>query len=92
VVIPHAHPGEEGVQMGGNHLLQGNEPLAVGHDDKARQDRWHLHPRDAALAGLNNAEDAIDLEALKRLPPEPVLEPAVDAAMQSEWKRLTSAK
>ena len=48
--------------------------------------------RDAALAGLNSAEDAADLEALKRLPPEPLLEPAVDAAMQSEWKRLTSAK
>ena len=48
--------------------------------------------RDAALAGFNNAEDAIDLEALKRLAPQPVLEPAVDAAMQSEWKRLTSAK
>ena len=48
--------------------------------------------RNAALAGLNSAEDAVDIEALKRLPPEPLLDPAVDAAMQTEWKRLTSAK
>jgi SanA protein len=48
--------------------------------------------RDAALAGLNSAEDATDLEALKRLLPEPLLDPAVDATMQSEWKRLTSTK
>ncbi len=48
--------------------------------------------RDAALAGLNSAEDAVDLEILKRLPPEPVFDAAVAAAMQSEWKRLTSAK
>jgi spermidine/putrescine transport system substrate-binding protein len=48
--------------------------------------------RDATLAGLNSAEDGADLEMLKRLPPEPLLSPAVDAAIQSEWKRLTSAK
>ncbi len=48
--------------------------------------------RDAALAGLNSAEDPTDLEVLKRLPPEPLLEPAIEAAMRGEWKRLTSAK
>ena len=48
--------------------------------------------RDAALAGLNGAEEAIDLEILKRLPPEPWLDAAVDAAMQAEWKKLTAAK
>lgn len=48
--------------------------------------------RDAALAGLNSAEDDSDLDTLRRLPPEPLLDPAVDAAMQAEWKRLTSAK
>jgi spermidine/putrescine-binding protein len=48
--------------------------------------------RNAVLAGLNSAEDGADLEALKRLPPEPLLDAAVDAAMQSEWKRLTSGK
>jgi putrescine transport system substrate-binding protein len=48
--------------------------------------------RNAALAGLNSAEDPIDLEALKRLTPEPLLDGTIEQAMQGEWKRLTSAK
>ena len=52
--------------------------------DKAR--------RDAASAGLVSAEDATDADELKRLSPEPLLDPALLALMQSEWKRLSEAK
>ncbi len=48
--------------------------------------------RNAASAGVIGAEDATDLDQLKRLPTEPVFDGAVAAAMQNEWKRLTSAK
>jgi putrescine transport system substrate-binding protein len=48
--------------------------------------------RNAASAGVNSATEATDLEPLKRLAPEPVLDAAISAAMQSEWKRLTSGK
>jgi putrescine transport system substrate-binding protein len=48
--------------------------------------------RDAASAGVNGAEQATDLDVLKRLAPEPAFDAAVTAAMQSEWKRLTAAK
>ncbi len=48
--------------------------------------------RDAAAAGLVGAEDATDLNELKRLIPEPVFDPGLLALMQSEWKRLTQAK
>jgi putrescine transport system substrate-binding protein len=48
--------------------------------------------RAAAAAGVNGAEDAADLDQLKRLTPEPALDPAVAAAIQAEWKRLTAAK
>ncbi len=48
--------------------------------------------RDAASAGVMGAEEATDLDPLKRLTPEPAFDAAVSAAMQNEWKRLTSAK
>jgi len=48
--------------------------------------------RAAASAGVNSAEEATDLAELKRLTPEPALDPAVTAAMQAEWKKLTSGK
>ncbi len=48
--------------------------------------------RDAAYAGVNGAEQAADLEQLKRLAPEPDFDAATLAAMQTEWKRLTAAK
>jgi len=48
--------------------------------------------KDAAAAGLTDPETPVDAEVWKRLFPEPVLDPAVIAAMQGEWKRLTSAK
>jgi len=48
--------------------------------------------RAAAAAGVISAEEATDLGELKRLTPEPALDPAIAAAMQAEWKRLTSGK
>ena len=48
--------------------------------------------RNAAAAGVNSAEEATDLDQLKRLTPEPLFDAAISAAIQSEWKRLTSAK
>jgi putrescine transport system substrate-binding protein len=48
--------------------------------------------RDAATAGVNGAEEATDLDQLKKLAPEPVFDAAVTAAMQAEWKRLSTAK
>jgi putrescine transport system substrate-binding protein len=48
--------------------------------------------RNAASAGVNGAEEATDLDQLKRLTPEPLFDAAISAAIQSEWKRLTSAK
>ena len=46
----------------------------------------------AAGAGVNGAEEATDLDQLRRLMPEPALDPAITAAMQAEWKTLTSGK
>jgi putrescine transport system substrate-binding protein len=48
--------------------------------------------RATAAAGVNDAEDAAELDELKRLTPEPAFDPAVAAAMQAEWKRLSAAK
>jgi putrescine transport system substrate-binding protein len=48
--------------------------------------------RDAAAAGLNDAQTLADADIWKRLTPEPVLDPAVANAMQSEWRRLIAAK
>ncbi len=47
---------------------------------------------DADKAGVNGAQEASDVEILKRLTPEPTLDAALLSAMQAEWKRLTSAK
>jgi len=48
--------------------------------------------RDAESAGVIGAEEATDLDQLKRLTPEPAFDAATSAAMQSEWKRLTTGK
>ncbi len=48
--------------------------------------------RDAAAAGLHDALAPVDSDIWKRLSPEPVLDPAVANAMQSEWRRLAAAK
>ena len=50
-MLPDAHPGEQGLEVRRDHLLEGDEPLAVGHDDEAGQDRRDLDPGDAAFAG-----------------------------------------
>ena len=51
VVLPDGHGREEHVQVGCDHLLEGHEPLAVGHDHEARKQRGDLHPGYPALAG-----------------------------------------
>ena len=48
--------------------------------------------QNATAAGVNGAEETADVEALKRLTPEPVWDAALATAMQAEWKRLTSSK
>jgi putrescine transport system substrate-binding protein len=48
--------------------------------------------RAAAAAGVNGAQEPTDLDQLKRLTPEPALDPAVATAMQAEWKRLAATK
>jgi putrescine transport system substrate-binding protein len=48
--------------------------------------------RNAESAGVIGAEDATDLDQLKRLAPEPAFDAATSAAMQNEWKRLTTGK
>ena len=45
--------------------------------------------RDEAVAAI---AEATDLDQLKRLTPEPVFDAATSAAMQNEWKRLTTGK
>jgi putrescine transport system substrate-binding protein len=48
--------------------------------------------RDAADAGLTDAEAPVEAEVWRRLAPEPVFDAATAAAVQAEWRRLTSAK
>ena len=48
-------PGNSIVEVGGDHLLEGDEPLAVGHDHEAGQDRRDLDPGDPLLAGAGVA-------------------------------------
>ena len=48
--------------------------------------------RDATSAGVNGAEDAGEIDELRRLAPAPALDPALVAAMQAEWKRLAAAR
>ncbi len=48
--------------------------------------------KDAAAAGLSDAQSPVEAQVWKRLAPEPTLDPAVASAMQSEWRRLTSSK
>ena len=42
-------PGEELVEVGGDHLLERHEPLAVGQRDEPRQQRRDLHAGESAL-------------------------------------------
>ena len=48
--------------------------------------------KDIAVAGLNDPQTPVDPDVWKRLSPEPVFDPAVTSAMQSEWRRLSAAK
>ena len=48
MVLPDRHAGEQGVEVGGDDLLERHEALAVGHDHEAGQHRRHLDPGDAA--------------------------------------------
>ncbi len=48
-MVADRHAGEQRVEVGGDHLFEGYETLAVGHDHEARQGGRHLHPGDAAL-------------------------------------------
>ena len=50
-MLPDGHPGEQHVEVGGDHLLEGHEPLTVGHDHETGKHRRDLHPGDALLAG-----------------------------------------
>ena len=44
------HAGEQHVEMRGDHLLEGDEALAVGHDDEAWEKSGDLHAREPAVA------------------------------------------
>ena len=55
-------PGEERVEVGGDHLLERHEALAVGHHDEAGQQQRHLHPGEAALLGDRVAHDHGEVE------------------------------
>jgi putrescine transport system substrate-binding protein len=48
--------------------------------------------KDADAAGLTDAETPVEAEVWKRLAPEPMLDPALASAMQSEWRRLSASK
>ena len=48
--------------------------------------------KNAAAAGLTNAQAPVDAEVWKRLSPEPTLDATVAAAIQSEWRRLAASK
>ena len=49
VVVTDHHAGEERVEVGGDHLLEGHETLTVGHHHEARQGGRDLHPGDTPL-------------------------------------------
>ena len=57
IVALDLHAREELVEVGGDDLLEGHEALAVGHHHEAGQQRRHLHPGEAALAGVGVAHD-----------------------------------
>ena len=59
----HLHPGEQLAEVGGDHLLQRHEPLAVGHDHEPRQQVGHLHPGEPPLAGDRVAEEHRQVQA-----------------------------
>ena len=51
VVLEHLHAGEQRVEVRGDHLLERDEARAAGHRDEAGEQRRHLDPREALLAG-----------------------------------------
>ena len=46
------HAGEQAVQLGGDELLGGEEPNAVGQADQPREHGRHLDPGESSLAGI----------------------------------------
>ena len=54
-MLADLHAGEQLVEVRGDHLLERDEPLAVGQHDEAGQQRRHLDPREAPLAGVGVA-------------------------------------
>ncbi len=51
VMVDDLHAREQRIEMGGDHLLERHEPLAIGHDHEAGQDRRHLDPGEAGHPG-----------------------------------------
>ncbi len=49
VLTDHSHAREEAIEVRRDDLLDGHEPLAVGHDDETRQQRRYLDARDPLL-------------------------------------------
>ena len=62
VVGDHLHAFEEVLEMGGDDLLDGDETLAVGEDDEAAEQRWHLDAGDPFLAGRRVGDDDHQVE------------------------------
>ena len=57
VVREDLHPGEQRVEVRGQHLLDGYEPFAVGQGHEPVEQRRHLHPGEAPLPGHGVADD-----------------------------------
>ena len=53
----HVHPREQLAEVGGDHLLERHEPLAVGHHHEPRQQVRHLDAGEPPLAGDGVAEE-----------------------------------
>ena len=52
----HLHPGEQLAEVRGDHLLERDEPLAIGHHHEPRQEVGHLDAGEAPLGGDRIAE------------------------------------
>ncbi len=57
VVLDQRHPGEQLIEVGGDHLLDRHEPPSAGELEEPRQQRRDLHPREAADAAVRVADD-----------------------------------
>ena len=55
--VQELHPGEEPVEVGGDHLLEGNEPEPVGQRHEPREERRDLDAGEALPARLGVADD-----------------------------------